>query len=871
MKNAQKQENRQWEAYRMTKRKTIRFLWISLLCLAALCVAVFTWLTQVMAQKSDETLTQVANIYMEEMNAQLKRHFDFLVEIQLAQAEGITLAVPPGSVDSMDEAAVQSLAANGQSRDFTYLALYNTEGEADIIYGEPVTIREQESFLHSLNQAEPMIVLGDTASGQGMLLLGVSVGYPVSEGYPMRDGSQCTALLAGIPMETINQALALDVNETLVFSHIIETNGRFVVKNANVNADNYYDWLIQQCDFAGQDPQQVVSEMSQSLEQGDLFSLVLSVDGQWRHVYCSPLSNSQWYLVTEMPYGALDEVVSDLGNHRTASTLAGCGILLAATLVVFFLYFRMSRRQLAAVEKAQRDAEQANHAKSEFLSNMSHDIRTPMNAIVGMTAIAAANIDNRDQVLSCLRKISLSSKHLLGLINDVLDMSKIESGKLTLNLDTVCLQETAGSIVSIIQPQVKARRQSFDIFIQNIRQENICCDGVRLNQVLLNLLSNALKFTPEGGRITMTVSQEDSPKGPDYVRTHFIVQDTGIGMSEEFQKKIFESFAREDSARIHRTEGTGLGMAITKYIVDEMQGTITVSSQQNKGSQFHVTLDLKPAPGDEQEMRLPPWEMLVVDDDEQLCRTAADTLREIGVHAEWALSGPQAIEMAQERHRQGRDYHVVLLDWKIPGMDGIETARQLRATIGDQVPILLISAYDWSDIEKDARQAGISGFLSKPLFKSTLYHGLLRFAGSEESQAEEPEEAKQDFTGVHILLAEDNELNWEIANELLTAQGFQLDWAENGQKCLEMFQSAAPGTYDLILMDLRMPVMNGYEATRAIRALDRPDAGAIPIIAMTADAFSEDIHNCLECGMNAHIAKPLDMRELLRLLQKYLP
>ena len=571
-----------------------------------------------------------------------------------------------------------------------------------------------------------------------------------------------------------------------------------------------------------------------------------------------------------MPYGALDEAVSSLGSQRAAITFVSCGILLAATLVVFFLYFRMSRRQLAAVEKAQREAERANRAKSEFLSNMSHDIRTPMNAIVGMTAIASANMDNREQVASCLRKISLSSKHLLGLINDVLDMSKIESGKLTLNLDAVCLRETVEGIASIIQPQVKSRKQSFDVFIQNIRRENVLCDGVRLNQVLLNLLSNALKFTPEGGRITMTVSQEGSPRGEGFVRTHFIVQDTGIGMSEEFQKKIFDSFAREDSSRVQRTEGTGLGMAITKYIVDEMQGTITVASQRDKGSCFHVTLDLENAPDTEGEMRLPPWDMLVVDDDEPLCRSAADSLGEIGVRAEWALSGGQALALAQERRRQGRDYHVILLDWKLPGMDGIETARQLRRAIGDHVPILLISAYDWSDIEAPARQAGISGFMAKPLFKSTLYHGLLRFAGDEPAQQEEPQEAALDFTGIRILVAEDNELNWEIASELLSSYGFQLDWAENGRQCVDRFSASQPGDYALILMDLRMPVMNGYEATAAIRALDRPDSRSIPIIAMTADAFSEDIHRCLACGMNAHIAKPLDMRELLRLLQKHL-
>ena len=856
------------------RKKTIRFLWISLLTLALLCVAVFYWLTQVMVRQSDQTLNEVANMYMEEINALLQGHFDALVEVQLAQVEGITLAVPPDTVDKLDEEAVEDLSASGLSREFSYLALYNTDGKADILYGEPVTIREEKSFLRSLNQAEPKVVLGDTASGEVMLLLGISVGYPVSQGYPMRDGSQCTALLAGIPVEKVNNSLSLNVNNNLVFSHIIETNGRFVVKNIGDDAENYYDWLLESYTFDESDGDTVVAQMKEKLDHGEMFSMVITLEGKQMHVYCSPLSNSEWYLIIVMPYGALDEAVANLGSQRIETTIIGCGILLVATLIVFFIYFRMSRRQMNEIEqakkeaeKAQKEAVQANLAKSEFLSNMSHDIRTPMNAIVGMTAIASANIDNREQVVSCLRKISLSSKHLLGLINDVLDMSKIESGKLNLNIELICLKETAESIVTIIQPQVKAKKQKFDIFIDNICREKLYCDGVRLNQVLLNLLSNAVKFTPEGGCITMTVSQENSPKGEGYVRTHFIVQDTGIGMSEEFQKVIFDSFAREDNSRVHRTEGTGLGMAITKYIVDKMEGTITVESHKEKGSTFHVTLDLETAFEQENGMLLPPWDMLIVDDDEQLCKSTAASLEEIGIHAEWTLSGAEAIKMAQERNAQNRNYHVILLDWKIPGMDGIETARQLRRTIGNQVPILLISAYDWSDIEEEARQAGISGFIAKPLFKSTLYHGLSRLVQKEKAQ-EKVQEEIPDFTGVRILLAEDNEINWEVANELLSAQGFQLDWAENGQECLEKFQQSVPGTYQAILMDIRMPVLDGYGASLAIRKLERQDAKKIPIIAMTADAFSEDIQKCLDCGMNAHVAKPIDMRKLLRLLQK---
>jgi len=851
------------------KQKNTRFLWISLISILALCVGVFVWITSYMVREIDKAINRVGEIYMQEMNHQLQLHFSSIINLQLSQVEGIIWRTPPESVPSYNEEMCEELATSAIARDFFYLALYSKDGDADVLYGDPVTILNEDTFLASLNQAEKKVTLGITESGERLLLLGVSVGYPASQGYPMRDGSHCTALVAGIPIEYINETMSLDIDDSLIYSHIIHKDGSFVMENADDTGGTYYDWLLRRCTFENQTPEAAVSALEEAISRGEEYSTSLSVDGQRRHIYCSPLPNSEWYLVTVMLYGTLDEAVASLGYQHIYTALGGCAVIIAALLLIFYLYFRMSQQQLTRLEKAQREAERANQAKSEFLSNMSHDIRTPMNAIVGMTAIAASHIDQPAQVRDCLHKITLSSQHLLGLINDVLDMSKIESGKLTLNMDLLSLREVTENIVNIIQPQVKTKQQSFDIFIQNIQTEQVYCDGVRLNQVLLNLLSNALKFTPEGGSISMTLSQEDSPRGGDYVRTHFYVRDNGIGMSPEFQSRIFESFMREDNNRVQKIEGTGLGMTITKYIVDEMQGTIEVESEPNKGSEFHVVLDLEKAPCQEADMILPHWEMLVVDDDEQLCRSAVDALQEIGIQAEPALDGPTAIQMAAARHQAGRDYHIVLLDWKMPGMDGIETARQLRKTIGEEVPILLISAYDWSEVEKEARQAGISGFIAKPLFKSTLYYGLSRFAVSGGGTAETPAEILPDYTGRRILLAEDNDLNWEIANELLSVHGFTLDWAENGKICVDKFRASQPGFYDAVLMDLRMPVMNGYEAAEAIRSSGRADA-EIPIIAMTADAFSEDIQKCLACGMNAHVSKPIDIRELLRLLQKYL-
>ena len=514
-------------------------------------------------------------------------------------------------------------------------------------------------------------------------------------------------------------------------------------------------------------------------------------------------------------------------------------------------------------------AEAANLAKSDFLSRMSHDIRTPMNAIVGMTAIATAHIDDKEQVRNCLKKITLSGKHLLGLINDVLDMSKIESGKMTLTAELVSLREVLEEIVGIVQTQAKGRGQNFNIHINSIVTEDVYCDSVRLNQVLLNLLSNAVKYTPDGGTIQLSLFQEEAPgqRADKYVRTHIVVKDNGIGMSPEFLQHIFDSYSRADSKRVQKTEGAGLGMAITKYIVDAMEGTITVTSEPQRGTEFHVILDMEKASTQENDMVLPPWSVLVADDDEMLCRSATDALKSIGINAEWTLSGEKAVQLAVEHHERQDDYQIVLLDWKLPDMDGLCVSKKIREAIGTDVCIILTSAYDWSDFEADARVAGINGFIAKPLFKSTLYYGLRKYMNMEDTENRTDTDA--DLSGLHILAAEDNELNWEILNELLTDIGMELDWAENGKICLEKFQESEPGQYDAILMDVRMPVMSGLEATSAIRALNRPDARTIPIIAMTADAFSEDIKRCLDSGMNAHTAKPINIGDMTALLKKF--
>lgn len=496
---------------------------------------------------------------------------------------------------------------------------------------------------------------------------------------------------------------------------------------------------------------------------------------------------------------------------------------------------------------------------------MSHDIRTPMNAIVGMTDIARSNINDKEKVDICLQKITRSSRHLLSLINDVLDMSKIESGKMTLSMVQISFRESIENIVSVIQPQIKSKHHNFDIYINNIISENVYCDNLRLNQVLINLLSNAVKYTQSGGEISLSLSQEESPKGTEYVRNHIIVKDNGIGMTQDFIKVIFDNFVREDKKRVSKEEGTGLGMAITKHIIDVMGGTIDVKSVPDKGSEFHVVLDLKKGDTDVNNMNLDGLKVLVADDDEELCISVMQSLKEIGTEAEYVTDGMQAVEIIKNNPDK---FDVILVDWRMPDMNGVEIAKKIREYTTSDIPVILISAYDLTEIEEEAKDAGINGFIPKPLFKSTLFFGIKQHIENE-SQLEIYNEKSPEFNGERILLAEDNELNSEIAIDILTEAGLVVDWAENGQLCVEMFNNSETGYYSAVLMDIRMPVMNGYEATQNIRALERSDSD-IPIIAMTADAFAEDIAKAKECGMNGHIAKPIDVNALFYLLNREL-
>ena len=847
-----------------TKDSTTRFLIYSFIGLLIFSIIIFSLLGIYMSRKSEKTVYEIGQIYMSGMNKQMSNHFETVIKLRFGQVSGIVSVV---SADNNNkEKLYEELVYRAQVRNFEHLALCSTEGNFQTLYGQSIQPLNPEPFVEALVRGEQRVALGSDPAGNLVVLFGVD-----ATAYPMQNGSMSTGLVAAVPLEYITDFLSLEDEGQLMYYHIIRPDGSFVIQNPNTELWNFFEQLQKQSDSAVNESsaESPVEKFNAALKKHEEYAATLEVNSEERQIYGIPLPYSEWYLVSVMPYSILDDAINNLSSQRMFMTLLSCASVLIILTLIFLRYFSITRSQLNELEKARQTALEANKAKSEFLANMSHDIRTPMNAIVGMTAIATAHMDDRKQVENCLRKITLSSKHLLGLINDVLDMSKIESGKLTLTTEQISLKEVVEGIVNIMQPQVKTKKQTFDIHVENILTENVWCDGIRLNQVLLNLLSNATKYTPEGGSIQLSLSEEKSPKGENYVRIYIKVKDNGIGMSPEFLKRIYESYSRADGTRIHKTEGAGLGMAITKYIVDAMEGTIEIQSEPDKGSEFLLTFDFEKADAMEIDMVLPAWNMLVVDDDELLCKTAMDALKSIGIKAEWTLSGEKAIELVNEHHKKREDYQIILLDWKLPGMNGIQVAKEIRSNLGDEVPILLISAYDWSEFEAEAREAGISGFISKPLFKSTLYHALCQYmdVGTEH---EHTLNQNIDLSGRRILLAEDNELNWEVAKELLTDLGVELDWAEDGRICLDKFQKSSEGYYDIILMDIRMPHMTGYETTQAIRGLAHPDALSIPIIAMSADAFSDDIQRCLEFGMNAHIAKPIDIVEVSRLLKRFL-
>lgn len=655
---------------------------------------------------------------------------------------------------------------------------------------------------------------------------------------------------------------------------LMEHEGSFVIQPESLDADNFYDYLAKYNPqmSAGERRKYMTSHTSGNFyaknEQGENMMFAFS------HMQ----GNTDWITVTAIP----ESVLSKNNTDWTIPILiiAALGLMLALDLL-YFRDVRMKdqktqaalsnqletiRNQESLLRDALNMAEDANSAKSNFLSNMSHDIRTPMNAIVGLSGMLARDADNPEKVREHTQKIKASSQHLLGLINDILDMSKIESGKTTLNIAEISLAAVVEEIGTIMRPQFKAKNQDFEIRITYLHNEHILADKLRINQILINLLSNAQKYTPSGGNIVLRIGQVyDDNK--NYAHYQFEVEDDGYGISEEYMKKLFDPFTREENSMTNRVQGTGLGLAITKSLVELMGGTISVKSEQGKGSTFTVDMEFRLQ---EVEVDQDFWlhngisHVLVVDDEEDTCTNIIDAMDGSGVEVKYALSGREGLAMAEQAVRDGGP-DLVLIDLKMPDMDGIETAGQMRRLVPEEVPLILLSAYDWSDVEDEARGAGISGFMPKPFFLTNFKRTIEHLKS--ETLPETVEEADYAaIRGKNFLVVEDYALNAEILLDVLDSYGASADLAVNGKEAVEFFEKSKPGQYDAVLMDVQMPVMNGYEATRAIRAGNHPDAKRIVIVAMTANAFAEDVRDALDAGMNEHVAKPIDMDRLYQVL-----
>ena len=730
--------------------------------------------------------------------------------------------------------------------------------------------------------------ISDTRNVTGtFLVFSQKLQIPASVG---EKGARFTHLLLLKDVDTLKKYYTTESYGGQMATYIIKENGTLAYYDANeddvIGARNIFK-ALKEVTYIGKLSFDAVMEQ---LDTQGISAANILLDGK-EYYYC--LTSLEAYDMTLMLLIPAEHVAVNTMNmmNSTLRVVIIVMSVLVVTLLLAFLSFmkiqqsskmvkmeqknnkELNRLRIAA-EDALSVAEAANKSKSTFLSNMSHDIRTPMNAVIGFATLALANVDNTEKVKDYLSKILSSSNHLLSLINDILDMSRIESGKIILEETEVNLSDILHDIKTIIGGQIHAKQLELYMDVMDVTDEDVYCDKTRLNQVLLNLLSNAIKFTLPGGTVSVRVAQiHNAPEGKGLYEIR--VKDTGIGMSQEFSRRIFEPFERERTSTVSRIQGTGLGMAISKNIIDMMGGTIEVHSEKGKGTEFVIRLELRlqsERRSVEKIKELEGLKALVVDDDFYTCDSVTKMLVQVGMRAEWTMFGKEAVLRARQSMEMNDAFHAYIIDWRLPDMNGIEVARRIRS-LGDDTPIIILTAYDWEEIEAEARAAGVTAFCSKPMFMSDLRESLLTALGRQKGNSGHvlPDICgAADFSGKKLLLVEDNELNREIALELLGEYGFNMDTAENGAVAVDKIAAAAPGDYDLILMDIQMPVMDGYEATRRIRALKNPALASIPILAMTANAFEDDRKAAKRCGMNGFLSKPINLEEVIQTLRSVL-
>ncbi|MCI8464611.1 MAG: response regulator [Lachnospiraceae bacterium] len=851
----------------------------------------------------------------------MERSFIVLVIVLFFILAVVVFSVSRSVSTEMSEAAIGNLSESLEMIQGTIETILEMEADFQKEIAKQLARAENpENYLYSYESSRMMVKLSLVLTGEreGVSNSGdlfspdeldfstgnMVEGLPISRSYlnsmgtwaytiscpVLRDEQEIATLYVEYVYDILDDALPDNFYNTNATLYLMDTTSeRLVLKPKGMGERDAGHLNLEDFCRANNIIEKPVRDMiAENLDSGKNVMFYHNVQGREALIYMWAVEENAIYLIGYVPV----EAIQREGTAVNQNIYIVVASMLVAFLACFVLFF-LTERQKSKIRKEQEEerrihnkqlaealqaAQIASHSKTTFLANMSHDIRTPMNAILGFAALLAKNADSPARVRDYTKKITASGQHLLGLINDVLDVSKIESGKVVLTIGEFALNHVVASVDSIIRPAAKAKGQEFEIIVTGVKHELLVGDETRLNQILLNLLSNAVKYTGEGGTIWFRIIGLEQ-RSPQYEHIRIEVEDNGFGMTPEYLNVIFDAFTRAENSTTNKVQGTGLGMAITKNIVELMGGTIQVSSEVDKGTIFTVDLELR-IPDEKIEERF--WEhhgisrILTVDDDEEICQNIRMLMEDSGVQVDVAFSGEEGIRKVQECYGQGGHYDVILLDWQMPQhMSGLETAKELRKILPDFVPVFFLTSYDWDEIENEATGARVDGHLTKPFFVSAFRELLLEMEmtasrrhietlKSPSSSEEFATEGHDSLEGHHFLVAEDNEINAEIVQEFLDMDGATCELVENGQMALERFRDTEPGRFDAILMDVQMPVMNGYEATKAIRALEREDAKTIPIIAMTANAFSEDVKEAIDAGMDAHVAKPIDM-ELLRI------
>lgn len=844
-----------------SKGRSILWVVLGLLVLIVVLMISSFWFLKTAQKTTENSVYDVSEVYLQELTNQKVNQFQINLDNQVRQLR-IAIATLNAKDTGSKEKLQDCIKETNQVSDFDFFALIDDEGT---IYTESDVINDPSKYPFVNKDPKEAEVSMEKVDGNNLIMVLV----------PLEDasfeGRKITRAAAGVNADVFSEKIFSQYDFGRIFCEVITEDGSFVIKtnhNHLKEKSNLFSGLGREAVFGENFS---LDHLKSDINAGKSGVASYYLQDILHYTYYAPIEGTDWYMKTTIHYDLVSSKIDAVRLTMTRNSLIQLALVILILLAVFGIYLSV-RKKNEKLNYQRIQAEESNRAKSTFLSNMSHDIRTPMNAIIGFTNLAIQSKESMERVQGYLAKILASSNHLLTLINDVLEMSRIESGKIYLDETECNLSEILHDLNTIIIGQIEGKQQELLMDAVDVVNEDVYCDKLRLNQILLNLLSNAIKFTPSGGKISVQFKQkEEAPEG--YGAYELRVKDSGIGMTQEFADKVFTPFERERTSTVSGIQGTGLGMAITKSIVDLMEGRIEVKTAPDQGTEFiiHVNFKLQETQREYTPIaELTGVKALVVDDDFDACDAATRMLLKLGMQSEWTLSGKEAVLRTKQSVSLNDAFGVYIIDWRLPDLGGVEVARQIRAIVGDSAPILIMTAYDWANIEDEARAAGVNAFCSKPMFMSDLQATLSKAIGQQVMipEASEAPEETADFTGKRVLLVEDNELNREIAHEILSQAGFEVEAAEDGSIAVEMVEGSTPGYYDLILMDVQMPIMNGYEATRAIRSLENKELASTVIIAMTANAFEEDKKAALDAGMNEHIAKPIDMEVLFEVLGK---